>query len=319
VSLEQLTDLRTPWCVHVAATLGVADHIAAGTSDVRELAAAVGCDADALHAVLSHLASKQVFVETAPGRFELTDLGHRLREQAPFLDLSGIGGRMAHAWSTLLAYTLTGRSGYRDLFGRSFWEDLAANPELAESFDSLMGIAGHGTPNAQFELAGGWERVHTVIDVGGGTGAMLSEILRRHPHVRGTLLDLPGTVQHAQHSFDAADVGERAATIGQSFFEPIPEGADLYLLRKVLNDWPDEETVLILQRCAEAARPDGRVVVIGGVAPDDAPARLEIEMLLVGGRSDGVARFSELSRQAELEVIAAAQQPAGFVVECRPI
>ena len=225
---------------------------------------------------------------------------------------------MAQVWSTLLTYTLTGKPGYRNLYGCSFWEDLAANRELAESFDALMGFAGHGAPNARFEVTGGWDRVRTVVDVGGGTGAMLSELLALHPHATGTLVDLPGTVARAESTFAAVGVAARVQTVGQSFFDPLPAGADLYLLRKVLNDWPGEDTVAILRRCAEAARPTGRIVVIGGVGPDDASRRLEVEMLLVGGRSDTVTTFSELARQADLEVVAAAQQPAGFVVECRP-
>jgi 2,7-dihydroxy-5-methyl-1-naphthoate 7-O-methyltransferase len=87
----------------------------------------------------------------------------------------------------------------------------------------------------------------------------------------------------------------------------------------VLNDWPDEQTVAILRRCAEAARPDGRVVVLGGVSPDDAPRRLTIEMVLVGGTTNTVAEFEDLARTAGLEVIAARRQASGrFVVECRP-
>ena len=123
----------------------------------------------------------------------------------------------------------------------------------------------------------------------------------------------------AESTFAAAGVAARVQTVGQSFFDPLPAGADLYLLRKVLNDWPVEETVAILRRCAEAARPAGRIVVIGGVAPDDRSRRLEVEMLLAGGRSDTVATFSELVGRAGVEVATAAQQPAGFVVECRPL
>jgi len=48
-----------------------------------------------------------------------------------------------------------------------------------------------------------------------------------------------------------------------------PPGADLYLLKSVPADWPDREATSILQRCAEAARPAGRVVILNGVSPDD--------------------------------------------------
>jgi SAM-dependent methyltransferase len=236
------------------------------------------------------------------------------------LDLDGLGGRFAHAWGTLLTYVRTGKSAYHEVFGMPFWEDLDAHPDLRESFDALMGPAGHGTPNPEFQITGGWESVRSVVDVGGGTGAMLAEILRRRPAIRGILVDVPRTVALSGETFQAAGVVDRVATVGQSFFEPLPRGADLYLLRKVINDWPDREAMAILSRCAEAARPNGRVVVLGGVGPDDAPRPLVIEMVLVGGKQYTVSEFRALARESGLEVAAAERQPSGyFVVECRPI
>jgi SAM-dependent methyltransferase len=318
--LEALTDLRTPWCVHVVATLRIAEHVAAGTSDVDRLAAAAGCDADALHSVLGHLVAKGVFEEPAPGRFALNEAARGLLGAGRFLDLEGIGGRMAHAWGTLLTYVRTGTpAGYAEVFGLPFWEDLAAHPEVAASFDALMGPVGHGTPDADVPVTGGWDPVRTVVDVGGGTGAMLAEILRARPQVRGTLVDHPGTVARSAEVFQAAGVADRVRVVGQSFFDPLPAGADLYLLKKVLNDWPDPEQTAILRRCAEAARPGGRVLVVGGVSAQDAPRRLEIEMLLLGGRTNTLPRFRELARAAGLEVSAAEPGPSGhLVVECRP-
>ena len=318
--LGRLTDLQTPWCVHVAATLRIPEHIAAGRTSATELAAAADCDAHALDCVLGYLVTQGVFTQPAAGRYALNDAARRLLEPARFLDLSGIGGRMAHAWSTLLGYVKTGRPHYSESFGLPFWEDLAAHPEVAASFDALMGPAGHGAPDPRFELADGWDQVRTVVDVGGGTGAMLAELLRARPALAGTLVDLPGTVARAADTFAAAGVDDRVTVVGQSFFDPLPTGADLYLLMKVLNDWPDEETVTILRRCAEAAHPGGgRIVIMGGVSPDGAARHLTIEMVLVGGRTNTVTDFTELARRADLKVVAAGPQRSGrFVVECRP-
>ncbi len=319
-SLSALSDLCTPWCVHVAATLRIADHIAAGVDEINGLASAGGCDADYLSRVLRHLVSKGVFQQTAPGRFALNEAARELLDpsQRLALDLEGIGGRMAYAWGTLLKAVRTGAPAYHELFGRPFWEDLDANPDIAASFDALMGPAGHGAPDSEVLITGDWESVRTVVDVGGGTGAMLAAILRAHPEIEGVLVDLPKTVARSAETFEAAGVTERVKTIGQSFFDPLPAGADLYLLMKVLNDWPDRETKAILKRCAEAARPAGRIVIIGGVSPDDAPGGLSVEMVLVGGKNNTLAEFRELAREAGLEVCAAERQPSGrFVVECR--
>jgi precorrin-6B methylase 2 len=302
------------------ATLRIADHIAAGITGIEQLATTAGCDADALHNALGHLVGKGVFEETAPGRFALNDAARELLDPSQqFLDLEGIGGRLAHAWGTLLAYVRTGTPGYSDVFGLPFWEDLAAHPDLAASFDALMGPAGHGTPDPDIRIAGGWELVGTVVDVGGGTGAMLAEILRAHPHLHGTLVDHPGTVDRSREIFEAAGVADRVTTVGQSFFDPLPAGADVYLLRKVLNDWPDRETVAILSRCAKAASPGGRVVVLGGVSAQDERRDLTIEMVLLGGRTSTLTEFGKLAYEAGMLVWAAEWQPSGsLVLECRP-
>ncbi|MGH9312870.1 MAG: methyltransferase, partial [Vicinamibacterales bacterium] len=215
-----------------------------------------------------------------------------------------------------LAAVRTGAPAYHTVFGRPFWEDLQAHPDVAASFDALMG-PGHGTPDPEVLVSGGWESVRTVVDVGGGTGALLAEVLRARPAVRGTLVDLPPTVARSAEIFQAAGVADRVTTVGQSFFDPLPSGGDLFLLKSVLGD-SDREAVAILKRCAEAARPAGRVVLLNGVSPGEAgPAMLML--VLVGGRDRSLAEFRELARAAGLEVHAAERQPSGrFVVECRP-
>jgi len=315
VDLESLLDLTTPWCLRVAATLRLAQHIEAGHDDITSLAAVARCDQDALHAVLDHLVGKGVFTEPAPAKFAVNRAAARL-DATPFVNLDGFGGRMAHTWGTLLDYVRTGQPGYEKVFGRPFWEDLAAHPAIAAEFDALMGPAGHGVPDYDVELAGGWDTISTVVDVGGGTGALLAALLKRHPAAHGILVDLPGTVARAPDFIK--DVADRVTLQGQSFFDPLPAGADLYLLKSVLNDWPDEPTVAILRRCAEAAHEQTSIAILGGVAPDEAPRELGIDMLVAGGKTSPLARFTELARQAGLTIVAARTQASGrFVVECR--
>lgn len=323
MDLWDLCDLCTPWCVHVAATLRIADHIAAGTTNIDKLAAASGADRDSLHRVLRHLVSKGLFEEPAPGRFVLNEPARALLDEQVLvgLDLDGFGGRMAHAWGTLLSAVRTGRPAYHEAFGRGFWEDLDAHPEIAAKFDALMGPAGHGIPDSQVLVnPADWDSVRTVVDVGGGTGALLAEVLRARPEVRGILVDVPRAVAQSGEIFQAAGVADRVTTVAQSFFDPLPAGADLYLLKSVLSDWPDREATAILRRCAEAARPGGRVVAVNGVGPDEEASPSLLMMVLVGGKDRTLNEFRPLAREAGLEVRAAARQPSGrFVVECCPI
>jgi hypothetical protein len=314
--LDQLLDLATPWCLRVAATLCLPGLIAAGHHDIADLAVAARCDRDALHAVLGHLVAKGVFRQPAPGRFESNRAAEQLDDR--FLDLEGIGGRMAHTWGTLLEYVRTGQPAYQKVFGRPFWEDLAVHPNIAADFDALMGPVGHGVPDFDIELTGGWDPIRVMVDVGGGTGAMLASLLRRHPHVHGILVDLPGTVARADQALTGATLGERVTLHGQSFFEPLPAGADLYLLKNVLNDWPDPETAAILSNCAQAAKATGSIAVLGGIAADDAPRSLGIDMLVAGGKTSTITQFTELAKRAGLDIAAARTQASGrYVVECR--
>jgi SAM-dependent methyltransferase len=328
VDFWALSDLCTPWCVHVVATLRIADHVAAGNGRIDDLARAVGADPESLARVLRQLIEKGVFAEPEPGRFALNEAAEMLRADHPSgfqlsFDLDGFGGRMAHAWSTLLTAVRTGKPAYADVFGRPFWDDLDAHPDIAAAFDALMGPAGHGTPDPDVLVGSDWESVHTVVDVGGGTGSLLAEILRTRPGVRGVLVDLPRTVERSREVFAAAGVADRVTAVGQSFFDPLPSGGDVYMIKNLLNDWPDPEATTLLRRLADAARPSGRVVIIGGITPagERGAASPNLLMLvLVGGRDHTLSEFRTLAREAGLEVGATGYQPSGrFVVECRPM
>jgi hypothetical protein len=323
INLWAMSDLSTPWAAHVVATLGIADHMAAGITQIDDLAAASRCHAASLQRVLRHLVGRGVFTEPSPGQFALNGPA-RLMLSSMFklgFDLDGFGGRMAYVWGGLLESVRTGEPAYRTIFGRSFWDDLAAHPQLAADFDALMGPPGHGTPDADV-LVSDWESVRTVVDVGGGTGALLAEVLHAHPAVRGTLVDVPATAARSAEIFRAAGVADRVTTVGQSFFDPLPAGGDLYLLKSVLSDWPDPEATAILRRCAEAAAPAGRVVAVNGVSPDEAgaPAPELLMMVLVGGKQRTLSEFRELARAAGLAVHAAERKSSGkFIVECRTV
>jgi 2,7-dihydroxy-5-methyl-1-naphthoate 7-O-methyltransferase len=322
VDLWKLADLSTPWCVHVVATLRIAEHLADGARPIEELARAAGAHPDSLSRVLQHLVEQGLFTQPDRGRFALNDSARALLDPGARLglDLDGFGGRMAQAWGSLLSAVRTGAPAYHTVFGRPFWEDLQAHPGVAADFDALMG-PGHGIPDPAVLVTGTWDDVKRVVDVGGGTGALLAEILRAHPAVSGTLVDLPDTVARSAAVFRAAGVEERVTTVAGSFFDPLPAGADLYLLKSVLGDWPDREATVLLRRCAEAARPDGRVLILNGVSPDEQgqPSPALLMMVLVGGRDRSLCQFRALAAAAGLKVQAAVLQPSGrYLVECRP-
>jgi SAM-dependent methyltransferase len=184
-----------------------------------------------------------------------------------------------------------------------------------------MGPAGHGPSDpAILPHPAEWDAIRTVVDVGGGTGSLLAEILRAHPHLHGILVDLPRTIARSAETFRTAGVEDRVRTVGQSFFDPLPAGADLYLLKSVLDDWPDPEATAILKRCADAARPAGRVLFLTNAGPGE-PASPELLMLvLVGGRGRAIDEYRVMTRNAGLDLRSVTRVPSGrYVVDCRPI
>ncbi|MEI9972222.1 MAG: methyltransferase [Ignavibacteriota bacterium] len=317
-----LSDLCTPWCIHVVVTLRVADHLAAGITRIDDLATAACAHSESLARVLRHLIGKGLFTEPVPGEFALNDAARQLLDPGVRLgfDLDGIGGRMARAWSSLLAAVENGAPAYDEVFGRPFWDDLAAHPRIAESFDALMGPEGHGIPGADVLPGGDWDSIQTVVDLGGGTGWQLAEVLKAHPHIHGTLVDLPSTVVRAIATFEAAGVADRVTVVPQSFFDPLPAGADLYLMKNVLADWGDREALTLLTRCAEAIRPHGRLVVLGGITDAETADPELLMMVLIGGKSRTLKEFRALAAEAGLEIRATGRTAAKrFMVDCRAV
>jgi SAM-dependent methyltransferase len=300
--LWALADLLTPMALRVAATLRLADHIADGDTTVEALAGRTGADADALGRVVNHLVGAGVLARDGAGELSLTGgLGEELREAGAWLDIEGAIGRADLSAFHLLATVRGGEPAYPLAYGRAYWEDLAAQPRLSASFDALM-RARLRTEGPQVAAAYDWGAHAHVVDVGGGDGTLLAAILAAHPAVRGTLVELAGPAAAAARTLER--FAGRCEIVTGSFFDPLPAGADAYGLSGVLHDWDDERAPAILRRCAEAAGPGGRVLVIEE-GPTDAAIRTEgdLRMLLyTGGRERSPGDFETLAAEAGLRV-----------------
>ena len=291
-TLAPLMDLVTPMALRVAATLRLADFMPddgdGEGADLAGLAEHVGADPDALARMLRHLVQQGVFTEPVPGQFAANPTAALLRAGQPgaaWLDLDGFGGRMDLAFTGLAHTVRTGEPAWEQVFGQPFWAYLDANPAISASFDATMAVdAGSAAVADGYD----WTTARHVADIGGGTGTLIAEVLRRHPHLHGTLADLPETAARARGYLEGLGLGDRCEVVGQSFFDPLPAGADAYLLSRVIHDWDDAEATAILRRCAEAAGCAGRVLVIESHAADGDPAafaEMNLRMLVqAGGR-----------------------------------
>ncbi len=308
--LYGLSDLITPMAIRVAATLRLADRIAAGTTTPTELAADVDVDPDALGRLLRYLAARGVFAEPEPGRFALTGSAEPLRDDHPDqirarLDLTSALGRADLAFGALLDVVRTGKPGYPMVHGRGFWADLAGDPGLTASFDAVM--AKDQVLWAPWLAAQDWSGTHHVVDVGGGIGTLLIVLLQAQPHLRGTLVELPATAAAAERALAEAGLSGRCDVVAGSFFDRLPAGADVYLLSSIVHDWNDTDTTAILRRCAQAAGPDGRVLLGELVATGDedrqAFTKMDLCMLVyLGGRERTLEDFAALAGAAGLAI-----------------
>jgi hypothetical protein len=305
--LRSLIDLATPFAIRVVASLRVAEQLDAGVRDVDAVARAVGADPDALARLLRYLVHREVFTEGPPGQFGLTDVSRMLLDRSPagmgsWLDLENMGGRMDLAYNGLLHSVRTGEVAYPVVHGRTFWEDL--DSEVHRRFiDELMLVQGSRTSPQVAELYD-WSAVTDVVDVGGGSGGLLAELLGRHPHLRGVLVDLPNAPAVASELFAERGLTDRTEIVTGTFFDPLPGGHDVYTIARAITDWPDKESIQILARMAEAAGERGRVLIIE-VLPTEPQVpystSFDLEMLVtVGGRERTLADFDAIAADAGL-------------------
>ncbi|WP_415362533.1 methyltransferase [Saccharothrix sp. BKS2] len=285
--------------LRVAVTLGLPDRLGGDGAPTGDLAAELGVSPVALELLLTHLTTLGI-VERTPTGHRTTAYGENLRADADnglanLLDLGTAGGRAELAFVELAHSVTTGRAAYPHRYGRDFWTDLGEHARLRESFDRQM------THRFEAQLprvvAGvDWSRFTTLVDVGGGRGGLLAAVLTAHPGLRGHLVDLEPTAAEARRTFGAHGLDERARVTAGSFFDPLPAGADAYLLCDVLHNWDDEHAGLVLARCAEAARPGGRVLVVEGIGGLPAGSEGGLAMLVIfGGRERRLDEFRALA------------------------
>ncbi len=262
---RMIVGYRLSQALHVAAKLGIADLLAEGPRRAEDLAEVTGSHPSSLYRVLRLLASEGVFEEREEGRFTLTPLAEPLRSDAP----DSLRARAIfdgeewnwHPWGNLLHSTKTGGSAFDHTYGVAVFDYLKETPDAATSFDSLM--AAQTRPWA-LSLADTYDfaDIGTLVDVGGGYGALIAAILTAYPHLKGVLVDLPHVVAGAQPKLEEAGLAGRCETVAGDFFQSVPDGGDAYMLKHVLHDWDDDRCVSILNNCRRAISDEGRVLVI---------------------------------------------------------
>lgn len=309
--------------IHAAVELQIPDLLGAGPKTVAELASECGADAPTLGRLLRALASLEIFECTEDGRYKNTDFGDVLRGDHP--ESQRDGGMFLTApflWRPLgeLSESVrTGKPSFNALFGQSFFDYLADHAEDAALFNRVMtqGIAWTAPALLQ---AYDFSRFERLVDVGGGQGALLRELLAATPKLKGVLFDLPAVVAGAGSILENGVAG-RAEIVGGDFFDGVPEGGDGYLLKGVLHDWGDKDSVRILGNVRKAIRPDGTLLLMESlIDSDERPAGLgDLLMLVIGGRDRSEADFRRLLAEAGFTLTQVIPAVATSLIECHPV
>lgn len=308
--------------IHTAAKLRIPDLLASSAKTAAELAADAGADPAALECLLRALSTFGIFSLTADGRFANTPLSDQLRvdhpqsqrEAALFLPAAFLWRPIGELHESVR----TGEPAFPRIFGRQFFDYLAVNPEDATVFNTVM-TQGISYTAPALLAAYDFSRFKRVVDVGGGQGALLREILSATPGLEGILYDLPPAVAHATEVL-GRDIAPRCQIFAGSFFDSVPEGGDLYIMKGVIHDWPDEDALKILRNTRRAIGRSGTLLLIENLV--DAPARpvgvMELLMLVIGGRERKEADFRSLLAGAGFEVIGVIPAATSSLIECRP-
>ncbi|MFT3840153.1 MAG: methyltransferase [Myxococcaceae bacterium] len=293
--------------VGTAARMSIADVLEPGAQSVDELAKRLGADSAALYRLMRGLASAGVFSEREGRTFANNTLSQTLRSNVPgsMRDMAIAQTSAGHwrPWERLTDAVKTGSRTTPAALGSEIFQWYGAHPEEAMAFSGAMDNLAALVAS---EVVRCWDfaKTKTVVDLGGANGTLVKAVLNAFPSCSGTLFDLPHVIGTAAQGLEAAGLKARCEAIGGDFFQQVPQG-EVFLLKQILHDWNDEQSVALLKNVAKSMRGDGRVLVVEMIIPDDnspSPAQLmDLNMLvMLPGRERTAKEYGALFAQAGL-------------------
>jgi hypothetical protein len=315
--------------MYAFAELGLADLLRDGPRSASDIAPAADAEAAPLYRLLRTMAGLGFVVEDADHRFALTPLGDALRSDVPGHARSMvrlIAGPLG--WRVLgefLHSVKTGDAGSERALGMPIFEYMATSPQEATWFNEMM-IAFHGGEPPAVAAAYDFSGLDTIVDVGGGTGNLLTTILQANPGLRGVLHDVPHVAAQARDLIASRGLSDRCTVNEGSFFEALPEGGDAYMLSHIIHDWDEASCIKILTNCRRAMKPGGRLLVVEMVIPpgnDFHPGKISDMIMLAftpGGCERTAAEYATLFAKAgfTLTRVVPTASPVS-VVEAAPV
>jgi hypothetical protein len=308
--LELASGFMATHAIYAAARLGIADALAGGPLSPDDVAAEIGTDPDATHRLLRALASLGILREDPDGQYELTPLSQGLRTTTPDSMAPVVlflGDPLYQApWGQLTRTVQTGAPGAEAVLGMPMWEYLDHDRAFAATVnDAMTRLTALDWPavRAAYDVSG----FSTIVDVGGGHGRLLSLMLDAAPSAKGVLLERATLVDGAERLLSEAGVLDRCRIEAGSFFESVPDDGDLYVLRRDIHDFDDEQAVAVLTTVRRHMPAGARLVVLESVVPSDSTPHfakaLDLDMMIfVGGRERTERELTTLLDRAGLRV-----------------
>lgn len=296
--------------VHVAAKFGVADHLADGPKTSQALAHEIAADPDALYRLLRACAGFGLLSEGESRTFALRPLGDLLRSNATGslrdFAIAVVGPGHWLPLGHLYQAIQSGKPQSQQALGMELWEYYAQHEEESTHFARTMGYlsaTAAGDVVAHYDVS----QVTNIVDVGGSHGMLLTTLLQAALTAKGVLFDLPHVIEQARAVVGSLGLNDRVEFRGGDFFQEVPSGGDLYLLKQILHDWDDAHCLVLLQNIQRAARPQSKLLVVEMVVPDQPEPSLvpltDLAMLaLFGGRERSGQDFASLLGRAGYRV-----------------
>jgi hypothetical protein len=292
--------------IYTAVKLDIADRLADAPKCAAELAGPAGLHAPTLHRLMRTLAGFGILTEKEDKRFALTPMGESLKTGAPGSARSTIltfcGPTFVKAFDEIQHSLETGQTGFEKAFGMPIFDYFVEHPDEASMFSESM-VGFHGGETHAVAAAYDFSQFETIVDVGGATGNMLSAVLARHKGPRGILFDMAHVVADAPAYLENTGVADRISIESGSFFESVPEGGDAYILSHIIHDWNEEQCLTILGNVRRAMKPDGKLLLVEFVLPEDDSPHLGkladmIMLVIPGGQERTPAEYDELLAKA---------------------
>jgi hypothetical protein len=287
--MQLLTATYIAGAIACLAKMGIPDLVEAGPKSAEELAKQIGAQPQTLYRLMRATASVGVLSEGPDGKFSETPLSAVLRSNGnPSLRAFAImGGREWHGrgWSQLEYCVRTGKQALDKIYGMPIFEYFRQNAEEGRMFNDAMTSLSmiHGPAVV---AAYSFDGIHSIVDVGGGHGLLLATILKRNPGMKGILYDVPQVVEGAKDG-PLKPLMERCTLESGDMFSSVPAGADAYIMKHIIHDWPDDLCVKILKACRKGVNAGGKLLVVDSVIQpgnDFSPGKfLDLQMLIFPG------------------------------------